>query len=163
MEKTLKVDIKVNEEDLSCLISNAMSSNGSFAWWDYDDDKYKEAKAELESEGKSEICREDVLARLLFKGGKLRLLDPDSEWHWSGHEKDEILWNCQVVAEHCVPEGGEWHEVGLEDIIKGAVLYAEAHCVNDCGADIRIICEYGDSEDADAVFQFAAYGDIIYG
>lgn len=163
MEKTLKVDIKVTEEQLSCLISNAISCDCGFAWWKYDKDKYKEAKAELESEGKSGICTEDIMARLLFKGGKLKLLDPESEWHWSGHEENELIWSCQVATEHCVPEGGEWHEVGLEDIFRGVELYAESHCANDCGADIRIICEYGDSEDADAVFQFAAYGDIIYG
>ena len=163
MKKSFKVEIEVDEKQLSDLISIAMSDKCGIAWWGYDEGQYREAKKELEAEAQPDICLEDVLARLLFRGGRLRLLDPDSDWHWSGHEKDEVLWNWQIVAEGCEPEGGEWHEVGLEDIVRGVQQYDHAHCANNCGGNIDNICEYGDFTDADCVFQFAAYGEVIYG
>lgn len=167
MKKTFKVDFSVDEKQVSDLISIAMSDKCGFGWWDYDEKAYEEAKSELLSERKpdadDQICLEDVLARMLFKGKKLRLLDPESDWHWSGHEPDEMLWRWQIIAEQCEPEGGEWHEVGLEDIVRGAQMYGQLHYANRCGADIGNICEYGDFTDADIVFQLAAYGEVIYG
>ena len=163
MKKSFKVEIEVDEKQLSDLISIAMSDKCGIAWWNYDEGQYQEAKKELEAEGQLDICIEDVLARLLFRGGKLRLLDPDSDWHWSGHEEDEILHNWQIISEGCEPEGGEWHEVGLEDIVRGVQQYDQIHSANNCGGNIGNICEYGDFIDADIVFQFAAYGEVIYG
>lgn len=163
MEKTFKVDIKVDEKQLSDLISIAMSDTCGIAWWDYDEGQYQEAKKELEAEAQPDICLEDVLARLLFRGGKLRLLDPDSDWRWPGHEEGESLYSWQIISEGYEPEDGEWHEVGLEDIVRGVQQYSQIHCANNCGGNIDNICEYGDFTDADIVFQFAAYGEVIYG
>ena len=161
------IEIKIDEYNLICLISNAMGGTCGYDWWGYDEKEYEETKSELISENKpdadDQICFEDVLARMLLNGKKLRLLEADSDWHWSGHEPGEMLWAAQIRAEGCVPVGGKWHEVGIDDIVKGIQLYGESGCANDCGPDIRRIVEDGDFWDADAVFQFAAYGEVIYG
>ena len=167
MEKTFKINIKIDEDDLIDLLANAIGDSCGFAWWGYDDEEYRKTKADLIAELKpdadDQICMEEVLARMLFKGKKLKLLDPESEWHWSGHEPGEMLWNAQIIAEGCVPVGGEWHEVGIEDIVRGIQLYGESGCCSDCGPNLKKIVEEGDFWDADAVFQFAAYGELIYG
>ena len=169
MGKTYRmtVEMTVDEDALSTLISNATADNCGFAWWGYDDKEYEEAKSELISERKpdadDQVCFEDVLARMLLSGKRLRLLDPESDWHWSGHKPGEVLWNAQIIAEGCEPVGGEWHDIGIEDVMRGVQLYAASGCANACGSDIKNINEYGDFWDADAVFQFAAYGEVIYG
>ena len=167
LEVKTTVEIKIDEYNLICLISNAMGDSCGFDWWGYDDGEYAETKKELIAENGAEpeggVCIEDVFARMLLNGKKLRLLEADSGWHWSGHEPGEMLWNAQIVAEGCVPVGGKWHEVGIDDVVNGIKLYAETGCASDCGPDIRKIVEDGDFWDADAVFQFAAYGEVIYG
>lgn len=159
---TMTVEVQIDEEELSCLISTAMSDTCGFDWWGYDEGEYKKAEDELKAEG-ANPCHEDIMARILVNGGKLRLLESESDWHWSGHEPGESLWSWQIRQEGCVPEGGTWHEVGLKDIIKGIALYGESGCCNECGADIHRINEDGDFWDADAVFQFAAYGELVFG
>lgn len=167
MKKSFSIKIEVDEDDLSALISTAMSDACGFAWWDRDDADYERAKSELISERKpdadDQICVEDIYARILMNGGKLNLLDSESDWHWSGHEPGEMLWNAQLIAEGCHPVGGEWHKVGLEDVVRGIELYAESRCASDCGPNLRKIVEDGDFWDADAVFQCAAYGEVVYG
>lgn len=167
MKKSFNITIEIDEDDVACLISNAMSDNCGFEWWDYDEEEYEEARSELISERKpdadDQICFEDILARILLKGGKLNLLEAESDWHWSGHEPGEMLWASQIWAEGCEPVGGTWHKVGLEDIVRGIQLYAESHCANACGTSLQRIVEDGDFYDADAVFQFAAYGEVRFG
>lgn len=175
MEKSYKktievkktIEIVIDEYNLGCLISNAMADTCGFDWWSYDEKAYEEARSELISEIKpdadDQICLEDVLARMLLKGGKLKLLESDSGWHWSGHEPGEMLWNAQIIAEGCVPVGGKWHSIGIDDIVRGIGLYGESECANDCGPSLRKIVEDGDFWDADAVFQFAAYGEVVFG
>ena len=170
-KKTVEVkkttEIKIDEYNLSNLISNAMGDCCGFDWWKCDNKEYEEARKELVAELGSDpgdgICREDVFARMLLNGKKIKLLESDSGWHWSGHKPGEMLWKAQIVAENLHPVGGKWHKVGIDDIVKGIKLYAESGCASDCGADIQKIVEDGDFYDADAVFQFAAYGEIIYG
>ena len=164
----MTVNFPITEEDVSCLIANAMAlgdSSGIAYWW-YDDADYKEAKAQLIAERKpdsdDEICYEDVMARILFNGHRLRLLDAESDWWWKGH-KGEMLWKAQIIAEGLTPEGGDWYDVYLKDILDALPKYAAEHCCNDCGMDIRRINEDGDSTDADAVFQIAIFGEVIYG
>ena len=175
MEKSYKktievkktVEIVIDEYNLGCLISNAMADTCGFDWWSYDEKAYEEARSELISEIKpdadDQICLEDILARMLLKGGKLKLLEPESGWHWSGKEPDEMVWKAEVVAKKLHPVGGKWHAIGIDDVARGIGLYGEAKCASDCGADIRRIVEDGDFYDADAVFQFAAYGEIVFG
>ena len=161
------IEIAIDEDGLSCLISNAMGGTCGFDWWDYDDGEYAETRkeliVELGTEPEGGFCREDILARMLLNGKKIKLLETDSGWHWSGHEPDEMLWSTQIVAEGCVPVGGKWHEVGIDDIANGIRLYAESGCANNCGPSLRSIVENGDFFDADAIFQFAAYGELIHG
>lgn len=162
---TTTVETTVDEDALSTLISTATYNNCGFDWWSYDDKEYEEAKSELISERKpdadDQICVEDVLARLLLRGGKLNLLEAESGWHWPGHEPGEMLKFHQYFMEGLEPVGGTWHKVGIEDIVRGIQLYAASGYANACGADIKRINEYGDFLDADAVFQFAAYGEVI--
>ena len=155
--------LKVDEDSLSSLISNAMGDTCGVGWWkEKDEGEYEQAKAELIKEGRDNPCMEDVWARMLFNGGKLMLLDPESDWHWSGHKKGELLWNWQIQAEGAEPEGGDWHEVGLDEIAKGLNLYFDEKPAAGCG-DLESILENGDFWDADCVFQYAMYGEVIYG
>ena len=163
MKKTFEVQMEIDESYLTDLLSTARSDVCGVQWWDYDDDEYEEAREQLVKEGNAKPYLEEVWARMLMIGKKLRLLDPESDWHWSGHEPGELLWNAQIVAEGCVPEGGDWHPLGLEDVVNGIQMYGKARIAGDCGGDIVKIVENGDFWDADAVIQYAIYGDCIYG
>ena len=172
MNKTREIEIVtkfvVDEEELSSLLANASADVCGVQWWKPENQAdYDEAKAELIAERKpdadDQICMEDVWARMLINGKRLCLLDPESHWHWSGHREGEMLWKAQVVAEGLEPVGGEWHFVDIEDVVKAIVAYGSSGYANDCGADIKKIVEDGDFYDADAVFQIAMYGDVIYG
>ena len=158
-----KVPVPYTEERISDLISAAMSDECGISWWKPEDqDAYAASHEELKAEGQ-DPCVSDVFARMLIRGYRLLLLDPESDWHWSGHEEGEMMWSAQIVAEGCEPEGGEWHAVGLKDILEAIAKYGEAEIANDCGPSLRKIVDEGDFWDADAVFQIAAYGDVIYG
>ena len=116
--------VELSEDELVDLLSTAMADTCGFDWWSYDDDAYDKAHAALvkEHEDKkdtSSICFEDVLARMIFDGGQLDLLEAESDWHWSGHEPGEMFGNFQIKAEGCVPVGGTWNKVGLQDICNG--------------------------------------------
>ena len=175
MEKSYKktievkktIEIAIDEYNLGCLISNAMGDTCGFDWWKCDDGEYEAAKNEIVAENHldsdDQVCIEDVYARVLLKGGKIELLEPESGWHWSGKEPDDMVWKAEVVAKKLHPVGGKWHAIGIDDVARGIGLYGEAKCASDCGADIRRIIEDGDFWDADAVFQFAAYGEIVFG
>lgn len=162
-EKTIVIETKINEGQLCDLISNAKGDSCGVGWWkEKDESEYDAARAELVAEGNTEPCLEEVWARLLFNGGKLMLLDPESDWHWKGHKDGEMLWNWQIQTEGTEPEGGEWHEVGLDEIVKGLTKYFEESPATGCG-NLQNILEEGDFWDADAVFQYAMYGELIYG
>ena len=162
-EKTIIIETKITEGQLCDLISTAKGDSCGVGWWKEKDEKeYEQAEAELIEEGNSEPCLEEVWARMLFNGGKLMLLDPESDWHWKGHAEGEMLWNWQIVSEGTEPEGGEWHEVGLDEIVKGLTLYFKEKPAAGCG-DLDSILEDGDFWDADCVFQYAMYGEVIYG
>ena len=162
---TLQIEVTVTEETLSNLISNVIDcpDQCGIAWWKtVNKGEYDAAEVQLEAEGRS-TCSANVFARVLLNGGKLRLLDPESDWHWSGHEDGEMLWKAQIIAEGCYPVYGEWHDVGIMDILRAAQQYADEKICNDCGSNLDDIVEDGDFWDADAVFQIAMYGEVIYG
>lgn len=163
MKKVFSIPMPIDEDDLSALLSTARSDECGCAWWDYKDEDYEEAESDLAKEGISDPATEDVWARMLMLGKSLRLLDPESDWHWSGYEPGEMVWSWQIVAEGLEPVGGEWHEITLESIAQAIPKYAEKRYANDCGADLSKIVEDGDFWDADAVIQIAMYGDVIYG
>ena len=74
-----------------------------------------------------------------------------------------MLWSWQIREEGCVPEGGEWRKVTLEKILEAIEEYGKKRYANDCGPSMQKIVDHGDFWDADAVFQIAMYGDVIYG
>lgn len=166
MEKNyeIQVTVKVTEDALEDFLSNAIGDVCGCAWWKAANQAdYDEAKAQLVAEGIDEPCLETVWARMLLNGKKLRLLDPESEWHWSGHKPGEMLWKAQIITEGCEPEGGEWHDVGIEDLVKGLQEYGRIGYANKCRPTFESISEDGDFYDADAVVQIAMYGEVIYG
>ena len=171
MNKTVRIQIhvEIDEEDVIGLLTTAMETpeNCGCAWYRPTDQKAYDAKVELISERKpnadDQILHVEVLARMLMNGGTLELLDPESDWHWSGHDSDEMLWKWQIIQEGCEPVGGEWHTVGLTDIVAGTQKYGAGHVAGDLGSDLHKIVEDGDFWDADAVIQYAMYGDLIYG
>lgn len=154
--------VGLDEQELADLISTAMSDTCGFDWWKLEDDKlYDAARAELIAEGNSEdsLCFEQVWARILFNGGKLLLLESESDWHWKGFPDGTMLWNYQIRASGTEPEGGTWYAVGLDEICKGLSKY-----MADAGyATVQKLLENGDFFDADAVFQCAAYGEVQFG
>ena len=162
--KTMK-NVTIDEEEVSTLFANAIVlSDSGCAWWKpAKQEDYDKAKAELIAEGYDKPFDEDIWARMLFNGGKLKLLDPESNWHWKGHKPGEMLWNWQIRAERLEPVGGKWHLVSLQKIVEAIQKYGDEHCGNDCGADIKAINENGDAVDADCVIQIAMYGEVIYG
>lgn len=167
MGKTIRmtIEVEVSEDVLANLISNVLDcpDQCGVAWWKPARlADYEQAESQLEAEG-SDTYPANVFARILLNGGKLRLLDPESEWHWSGHEDGEMLWRAQIIAEGCEPVLGEWHDVGLTDILNAAREYASLRICNECGSDLRAIAENGDFWDADALFQIAMYGEVVYG
>ena len=163
MKKSFPTTLEIDEECLTDLLATARSDECGCAWWDYRDEDYEEAEKSLKEEGVADPCLEQTWARMLMQGKKLRLLDPESDWHWKGREPGALVWKFEIVAEGLEPEGGEWHEVGLEDIAKAIPVYGKKRYANYCGADLSKIVEDGDFWDADAVIQIAMYGDVIYG
>lgn len=160
----IEVEIELDEEHLAGLIEAAHYQNIGFDWWKAKDSKeLKKARRELLKEKGEEPYIEEEFARVLVNGGKLSLLEADSDWYWSGHKKDEMLFNAQILAEGCVPVGGTWHDVGIDDVARGIAKYAQEGGYNECGADLKRIVEDGDITDADAVFQYAAYGEVVCG
>ena len=105
------------------------------------------------------LCLEEVWARVIFNGGKLLLLEAESDWHWSGHEDGELLWSFQIQSEGCEPVGGTWNAVGLQEICNGLSKYMREKGIG----TVDKLLQEGDFYDADAVFQFAAYGEWIFG
>jgi hypothetical protein len=168
MGKTYKTKVEVglelDERDLAALIEEAHYQNIGFEWWKAKNPEEQErAREELLKETGEEPSIEEEFARILVNGGKLSLLEAESDWHWSGHKEGELLFNIQIRAEGCVPVGGTWHDVGIDDIARGLVKYAEGGGYNECGLSIKRILEDGDITDADAVFQYAAYGEVVCG
>ena len=165
--KSVKInlpEIELTEEQLTDLISIAMADTCGFDWWKLEhEEDYEKARAELIAEQHPDtddiICFEQVWARALFNEGKLMLLETESDWHWKGFPKGTTLWSYQVKDSGTEPEGGTWHSIGLKEICKGLsmCMHAEGYSTVD-----QLLTE-GDFFTADAVFQYAAYEDIIFG
>lgn len=131
----------LTEQQLADLLSNFFGIRCGFDQWEVEKGELYEGASEeiaderLAEESDEEICLEEVLARMLFKGGAICLLEADTE--------------------------DEWHVVDLNKIISGLKLYLK-NPTGDCHS-VQEIVEQGDALDADAVFQYAVYGEIIYG
>lgn len=130
----------LDEQQLADLLSNFFSIRCGFDRWEIEKGElYEGAAEELEDErlaegSDEEVCLEEILARMLFKGGAICLLEADTE------------------------DG--WYVVDLNKIINGIKLYFK----NPGGChSVQEIVEQGDAIDADDVFQYAVYGEIIYG
>lgn len=163
MEKqyTLQTQVTVKEEVLADFLSLASSDNCGCAWWKaQDQERFDAAKAELQAEGCSLITTEHIWARLLLKGGKLSLLDPESDWVWKGegkeYGKDDLVFKAQIAVEGLEPAGGKWHDVDIVGLLN-AMIDHTGH------ADFKKLLDEGDFWDADAVIQIAMYGEVIYG
>lgn len=155
-------EVKLTESELTDLISTAMGGTCGFDWWKEEDEKlYEAARAELIAEsGKEDSpCFEQVWARMLFNGGKLLLLEAESDWHWKGFPDGTMLWNYQIKASGTEPEGGTWNTVGLDEICKGlaAIMHENGFTT------VQQLLENGDFYTADGVFQYAAYGEVVFG
>lgn len=167
---TVQTTMEIHEEDLVNLLANAIETpdDCGCAYYKATDEKaYEEARSQLISERKpdadDQITLVEIFARMLLNGGTLQCLDPESDWHWSGHEPGEMLWKAQIIMEGCVPVGGKWHTVGLQNIVEGIQKYGKDHICNDLGTDLHKIAEDGDFWDADAIIQYAMYGEVVYG
>ena len=156
--------VTLTEEQLVDLISTAMADTCGFDWWKLEhEEDYEKAKAELIAElhpdADDELCFEQVWARILFNGGKLLLLEAESDWHWKGYPDGTMLWNWQIRASGTEPEGGTWHSIGLTDICKGLSIYMHEHQYS----TVDKLLSEGDFFEAEAVFQCAAYGEVQFG
>lgn len=128
----------VTESQLSDLLSNAYCGVGFGCWGASIPQNYLDARAELLKEGVDEddICREDVWARVLMKGQTMSITDP---------EDDDVV-----------------HEISVKNIAEGLEQYFKEAPANGCSDIDDLLCN-GDSEDADCVMQYAAYGEIVFG
>lgn len=156
--------IELTEGQLVDLISTGMADTCGFDWWKtVSEEDYEAARDELISELKpdtdDEICFEQVWARILFNGGKLLVLEAESDWHWKGYPEGTMLWNWQIRASGTEPEGGTWHELTLEKICNGLRKYMHD---NQYATVDKLLTE-GDFWVADAVFQCAVYGEVQFG
>lgn len=139
--------ITLNEQQLSDLLSTASAAYGGFDYWSWSEEEYREAKLQLlaeRGETDDDLCYEDIWARLLFNGGHLWLLEAESD----------------AINDS---ESDDWHLVGLNDICNGLKLYLSDDSFDRALSSVESIIEEGDFWDADAVMQYAAYGEVIYG
>ena len=162
--KTVSFDLPkvlLTEDQLTDLISTAMADTCGFEWWkEKDHALYEKAKEELVKEtGSDDLCFEQVWARMIFNGGSLLLLESESDWHWKGYPEGTLLWNYEIRASGTEPEGGTWHEITLDKICKALAIYM----TNKKVSSVDKILEDGDFWDADAIFQYAAYGEVVFG
>lgn len=131
------VNVQIDEEDLSTLLANACADVCGFSGAKEKDRKsYNAAKKQLIAEGAILPCVEDIWARMLLNGGSMEFTDP---------------------------EDGREIEVNIHDIAKAVIDYGNSHVASDLGPSLKAIAEDGDFYDADAVIQFAMYGNVIYG
>lgn len=134
---------KVNELQLVDLLSTVNAGFGCgfemIGVIENEDDKviYNKARKTLVEEGMNtnKICVEDVWARILFSEKPLKVMEIETE---------------------------EIHNITLTDILIGFDAYFEERPANGLPT-VEEIIENGDFLDADAVLQYAAYGEIIYG
>lgn len=142
-------DITMSEEQLTDLLSMASDYSVGFDYWaHYDnlitmgDNNYRAARASLLAEGvdSEKICLEQVWARMLFMGKSLYVLE----------------------AEGDADEDSCWYEITLEKIVEGIKMYFEDEYSNNI-ISFGDLIDNGDGEDADTVFQLAAYGDVVFG
>lgn len=141
-------ELEITEDQLTDLIANTVCDCCGVRWWKSENKQdYKDAKAELKAEGRENLCAEEIWSRMIFNGKKIMLLDPESDWDWNNDGE---------------PEGGDWYAVGLEEIKSGLAKYFEEGYATGC-KNVQKVLDEGDFWDTDAIFQYAMYGEVIYG
>lgn len=126
------------EENIVDILSTGLSGTCGFSSVDYSKEEYLQAKQEIQTERNdpsNTVCIEDVEARMLVKGEKLKLQDP---------------------------EDGHWGTLTLQKLVNGLQKYFKGGW---CGEykTINDLLENGDFDDCDCVLQAAVWGDVIYG
>jgi hypothetical protein len=134
-----KVSDDLTLDDISTVLSDGLSYALAFDDVDYDSSDYFEAKDKLIKEGadENELTVEDIQAKMLVMGFKLKL-----------HEVDV-----------------GWHDLTLEKFINGINLSLkefEDKGMTRLGAISRLLDE-GDFYDYEGVLQNAIFGKVIYG
>lgn len=128
----------LTEEDIVDILSTGLSGVCGFSSVDYSKEEYQQTKKELQTERDDPddtVCIEDVEARMLVKGEKLKLQDPDD---------------------------GHWGTLTLPKLIKGLQKYFKEGWSGGFKT-INDLLENGDFDDCDCVLQAAVWGDVIYG
>ena len=146
-ETNPQITIKITKEDVVDILSSAMDGIGYWGRIVPNNEQYKEAKKWIREneEPDYEICYEDVIAQILFNGKSVTVRDiEDDKESWLS--LSNLAQGIQTAFREgyyssynwLVPDGdgfGEWH---LET-------------------------SQIDSEVADAIIQFALFGEVIYG
>lgn len=122
------------------ILSNGLFENYcGFDGVDYDQAAYQAAKEKLLAEGAKDLTVEEIQARMLEDGGSISL-------HTLEGEDDE------------------WNELTLDKLVKGLSIYDEKPVngtLNDIlSGDKDLVL---DSNDYDAVLQYAVFGDLAIG
>ena len=122
------------------ILANGLFENYcGFDGVDYDQAEYQAAKEKLLAEGAKDLTVEEIQARMLEDGGSISL--------------------------HTL-EGGDddWNELTLDKLVKGLSIYDEKPVngtLNDIlSGDKDLVL---DSNDYDAVLQYAVFGDLVIG
>lgn len=138
--RNLEINYTLTETIVEDILANGFASVCGFDEVDFDKSEYLTAKQSLLDEGLTSPVIEQVEARMLFMGFKLRL-------HMAEERHDE-----------------EWYDLTLADIMDGLRKYAKDP-INGSVEDFII----GDPDcrldfyDYDAVLQYATYGEVLIG
>lgn len=145
-----QITIKITKEDVVDILSSAMDGIGYWGRIVPNDEQYKEAKKWIRENEEpdyddGEICYEEIIAQILFDGKSVTVRDiEDGKESWLS--LSNLARGIQTAFREgyyssynwLVPDGdgfGEWH---LET-------------------------SQIDSEVADAIIQFALFGEVVYG
>lgn len=123
MEKTITKTIHFTEENIMNLLANGLAEEMSFSYVDWDENDYREAKESLKQEGKTDLCREDVWARMLVQGKALMLFDAEDEDEHFDLTLDKIV--DQDINWRRLEEDGDFYDNDaiLQKAVFGKVIY----------------------------------------
>lgn len=138
--REFSVPHKLNHDVIVDILTNGLFAGYcGFDGVDYDQAAYQAAKEKLLAEGAKDLTVEEIQARMLEDGGSISL-------HTLEGEDDE------------------WNELTLDKLVKGLSIYDEKPVngtLNDIlSGDKDLVL---DSNDYDAVLQYAVFGDLAIG